>query len=138
MAIHKRLSNVDRLARWGIQVPIACVLCIDSYMETQSHLFFECPYSSYIRKKLLLWVGVNRQIGQWESEIGWLSLKVNNMNPTGAILGFLFAAAVYHIWMERNLRRCQQTTTDNRVKEITLQLQIAGQRRRNGSIFWIL
>lgn len=44
---------------------------------------------------------------------GWLSKKFRNMEPRNAILGFLFATAVYAIWMERNNRRFNSRKREN-------------------------
>ncbi|XP_060202242.1 uncharacterized protein LOC132630698 [Lycium barbarum] len=49
-----------------------------------------------------------RRIGTWVEEIGWLSKAVNNNRPRANILGFIAAATVYTIWVERNARRFQE------------------------------
>ncbi|XP_016493635.1 uncharacterized protein LOC107812960 [Nicotiana tabacum] len=122
MAIHQRLATVDRLTKWGILVPKSCVLCTTDEEETHDHLFFECPYSKFIWQNLLSLFVTDRQIGRWQEEVEWLSTKIRSRNIQWKILGSAFAAAVYHIWTERNLRRFQNTRKENRdrVREIVL------------------
>lgn len=55
-------------------------------------MFFDSSYSQHIWKTLLHCMGLNRQIGSWEAEVGWLSVKVNNRRSMNAIMGFLFVA----------------------------------------------
>lgn len=66
-------------------------------------------YSKEVWGKLLSWMSITRQNNHWDNEVSWLSQKVNNRSSTGAVLWFLFTALVYHIWVERNNRRFQQT-----------------------------
>lgn len=47
LGIIKRLLIRDRLRRWGVNVPQACVLC-PSQTESHEHLFFDCVSSSGI------------------------------------------------------------------------------------------
>ncbi|XP_060216818.1 uncharacterized protein LOC132644255 [Lycium barbarum] len=105
LALHQRLSTVDRLSKWGIQVQTDCVLCENA-------------------AAILQWVGLNRHIGQWHSEVEWLGKKVRSKRPWNTILGFLFAATVYQVWMERNNRRFnkQKKTSESLIRDIALQL----------------
>lgn len=75
-------------------------------------------------------VGFHRKIGTWDGEITWLSTQVSNSRPRKAILGYLFAATVYHIWVERNNHRFNKKAQDYKmiVREIVLQLHIVGQK----------
>ncbi|XP_019230598.1 PREDICTED: uncharacterized protein LOC109219231 [Nicotiana attenuata] len=126
MALHRRLATVDRLIKWGIPVPAECVLCMTDEEETHDHLFFECSYSKFIWKQISRLFGIDRQVGRWQEEIEWMSTKTKSRNTKWKILGNAFAATVYHTWMERNLRRFQQTRKESRdrVREIVLHLHI--------------
>ncbi|XP_019256292.1 PREDICTED: uncharacterized protein LOC109234680 [Nicotiana attenuata] len=68
----KRLATVDRLQKFGIQVPLDCAFCARS-IETFSHLFFDCSYTSIVWKRILNRLGHNRRIGSWRTEIEWVS-----------------------------------------------------------------
>lgn len=74
-------------------------------------------------------MGIGRQIGDWDTEVRWLFSQISNSRPIFMVLGFLFAAAVYHIWVERNYRRFKpiERESGDRLKEIVLQLHIVGQ-----------
>lgn len=43
-AILGRLPTRDRLASWGLTVPLSCVLR-SSGIESHDHIFFQCPYA---------------------------------------------------------------------------------------------
>ncbi|XP_060175448.1 uncharacterized protein LOC132606120 [Lycium barbarum] len=128
MAVQNRLATTDRLASWGMQVDTLCQLCNAGVDENHKHLFFECTYSTFIWKKLLHWMGINRQIDCWENEVAWLARRMQSKSSKWHMVGFVFAVAVYHIWAERNARKFQQVNRSNadRTKEIALQLHIAG------------
>lgn len=124
------LASVDRLARWGIQVPKLCVLCDVDTEETHAHLFFECKYSTCMFQRMLVWLKYHRTITTQGSELARLSSKVNNKNPKNTILEIIFAVVVYHIWSERNNRRFQNQKREalDRAKEIVIQVHITGQK----------
>ncbi|XP_070031575.1 uncharacterized protein [Nicotiana tomentosiformis] len=123
LALYHRITTVDRLEAWGIQVASGCVLCSSEKIETMAHLFFECQYSRNIWSTLLNWLGERHQIGLWEEEVVWLTKRAKNGRPRNSILEFLFAAVVYHTWTERNMRRFQgrKTETKSRIRDIVLQ-----------------
>ncbi|XP_059310254.1 uncharacterized protein LOC132061453 [Lycium ferocissimum] len=81
LAVQGRLATVDRLQKWGIQVPTDCVLCQTSTVETLSHLFFIYPYSKHIWLALLNWIGEMRQPQAWEEEVKWIAKKATGNRP---------------------------------------------------------
>ncbi|XP_016482342.2 uncharacterized protein LOC107803218 [Nicotiana tabacum] len=131
MAIQRRLAIVDRLAKWGIQVTHSCVLCGGGIEETHDHLYFECPYSQSLWTGILEWLSYQRKVENWEDEVQWLTTNVNNRNPRKTLLGVVFAAVVYYIWMERNERRFQNQRREvkDRAKDIVMQVHITGQKK---------
>ncbi|KAK4713668.1 hypothetical protein R3W88_019575 [Solanum pinnatisectum] len=52
LAIHKRLATVERLQKFGINVPPDCAFC-GQHLETFSHLFFECGVTRRIWRRML-------------------------------------------------------------------------------------
>lgn len=62
MKVRQRLATIDRLARWGIQVPQSCVLCDRDTKETHAHLFFNCQYSKSLWKGMMIWLRYQRSI----------------------------------------------------------------------------
>lgn len=47
LATRDRLSTMDRISKWSHGFDETCVLCKNA-MDSRSHLFFECSYSSQI------------------------------------------------------------------------------------------
>lgn len=137
IAVSKRLATVDRLQKWGIQVPSACVLCDSGLEETadHDHLFVSCAYSKCLWTSLLMWLGEKRQLGTWNDEVDWMTKRTKNSKARDGILSFLFAASVYHIWQKRNARRFQSHKREiaHRIREIVLQLHIRGQQNHHWS-----
>ncbi|XP_016507467.2 uncharacterized protein LOC107825152 [Nicotiana tabacum] len=131
LTLHQRLTTVDRLVTWGIQVASECVLYNSGKIETMAHLFFECQYSRTIWSTMLKWMGERHPVGFWEEEVVWLKKRTKNGRPRNSILAFLFAAVVYHTWIERNMRRFQgqKTDTKKRIRDVVLQLHIKGQQK---------
>lgn len=68
VALHRKLSTVDRVQKWGKVVSTDCLLCNDQVEETPKHLFFDCPYSAFIRPLLVKWLDHTRFIGEWNQE----------------------------------------------------------------------
>lgn len=62
---------------------------------------------------------INRQITDCDSEVHWLS-SLRRARVTTMILGFIFAAVVYYVWIERKSLRFTQVAKDStvRVKEL--------------------
>ncbi|XP_059288930.1 uncharacterized protein LOC132042397, partial [Lycium ferocissimum] len=129
LAVQQRLATVDRLSKWGISVPKDCVLCNTGAEENFTHLFFDCPYSNYMWQSLLHWMQVPRQIQCWHEEVAWISRRAHTSRPRAEIVSWLFAACIYHVWIERNARRFshRRTPANNLLKDIGLQLHIRGQ-----------
>ncbi|KAK4709940.1 hypothetical protein R3W88_004453 [Solanum pinnatisectum] len=102
MTLQNKLSTVDRVLK---QVDANCVLCNTGHMENFDHLFYACPYSSYVWKAMLNWLGYHRQLSSWESKVKWMISRVKNSRQRAGILEFCFAAIIYNIWTERNNKR---------------------------------
>ncbi|XP_075088197.1 uncharacterized protein LOC142170241 [Nicotiana tabacum] len=133
LAIRQRLATVDRLEKWGINVPKDCVLCSMGVTETLAHLLFECNSARHIWTSLLRWMGENRLPKAWNEEVHWMSKGCRGSRARAHVLTWLFAATVYRIWSERNARRFHNERKENhhRVREISLQLHIRGQNYKN-------
>lgn len=104
--MHKKLTTVDRLRKWGISIATDCVLCEKSIEETMEHLYFECDYSRQLWATLLKWLGETHIIGSWNAETEWLE-KRSSSRVKAQLLRFLYATVVYLVWAERNQTRFQ-------------------------------
>ncbi|KAG5552542.1 hypothetical protein RHGRI_010578 [Rhododendron griersonianum] len=93
----------DRLQKWGVVPNDVCVLC-DAATESHLHLFFLCPYSSYIVGQLLRICGYRRGLIRLDHEIGWASQHMTGNGLQQSLYKMVLAASLYHIWLERNNR----------------------------------
>ncbi|XP_024010326.1 uncharacterized protein LOC112085350 [Eutrema salsugineum] len=103
LAAKNRLSTGDRMIKWNSNVNPKCVLCGD-FIETRDHLFFECTYTQ------TLWKALAATIMGSDFTITWASLVEGMSRPLGKsvtsfITRYVFQAAIYSIWCERNGRR---------------------------------
>lgn len=103
MAILCRLPTRDRLASWGMSVPLQCVLC-SSGNESHEHLFYRCPFSSAV------WAHfcnpTNLPLPTSILAVGnILSLRQVVDSPgLPVVLKLLLQSVVYCVWKERNSR----------------------------------
>ncbi|XP_060183210.1 uncharacterized protein LOC132613180 [Lycium barbarum] len=120
----RRLEDmvIPKQSSWIVRKIIAAREWFSTVIESHEHLFFDCGYSQHIWAAILQWVGMNKHIGHWHSEVEWLGKKVRSKRPWNAILGFLFAATIYQIWMERNNRRFnkQKKKSESLIRDIAL------------------
>ncbi|XP_060210676.1 uncharacterized protein LOC132637634 [Lycium barbarum] len=71
LAVHKRLATAERLRKFRIKVPLNCVYC-NSPVESFDHLFFSCVITNALWQRLLVWLGFQRAIGNWQDELQWV------------------------------------------------------------------
>ncbi|KAJ4847706.1 hypothetical protein Tsubulata_004438 [Turnera subulata] len=81
----------------------SCLLCSAS-IESRDRLFFECSFSATIWSNLLSLYSVNRRVGAWPSEFLWAKSHLQKKSFQSLIIRVAWAAAIYHIWRERNRR----------------------------------
>ncbi|KAG5533435.1 hypothetical protein RHGRI_027563 [Rhododendron griersonianum] len=111
LAVHGRLATKDRLQNWGLVPNTLCVLCSAS-LESHLHLFFMCPYSSYIVGQLLRICGYRRGLISLNQEIDWASRHMTGNGLQQSLYKMVLAASLYHIWLERNKRVFQGSQRD--------------------------
>ncbi|KAH0639508.1 hypothetical protein KY285_036094 [Solanum tuberosum] len=75
----KRLATIERLEKFGIQVPPNCVFC-GTTKETFDHLYF----------------------GSQRSQVAWISAIAKKTIQGAEIATSVFVMIVYIIWRERN------------------------------------
>ncbi|XP_060182445.1 uncharacterized protein LOC132612126 [Lycium barbarum] len=106
LAIHGRLQTKDRVARWNEIEDLSCPLCAGQ-SETLEHLFFLCPVSGEIWRRVLRWQGITRIPTTWCDEVNWAMNNAKGNSVEAHIYKMTLAAGVYLIWKERNLRHFQ-------------------------------
>jgi len=80
-----------------------CALC-SSGQENIQHLSFQCPYSAYIWTLCRLKLGIPGPIRTLQEGANLLKEKFNKKCKSSILAKLTFAAAVWHIWKERNHR----------------------------------
>ena len=84
-----------------------CVLCKGD-QETIDHLFFSCPFSTYLWALCRLKLGLPQSpIGSLHEEATLLQLLFKQKSKTSFLARATLAATVWHIWKERTARTFQ-------------------------------
>ncbi|KAK6773751.1 hypothetical protein RDI58_028989 [Solanum bulbocastanum] len=97
---------MDRLQRFGLDVPNACIFCA-ALEETLTHLLFDYPITNSLWSRMLNWAGEHTPIGSWQEEVAHAVKWAKQSSGNGGILSSLFAMVVTVIWREMNLMRFQ-------------------------------
>ncbi|XP_010421256.1 PREDICTED: uncharacterized protein LOC104706740 [Camelina sativa] len=96
-----RIHTRDRLIRWGLNVPSACLLC-NAHDETRQHLFFDYGYSAEIWLYFTLKAQVSPPL-LFDDRTIWLKNPSRDRNIC-LILRLAYQASMYLVWKERNSR----------------------------------
>ncbi|XP_019257697.1 PREDICTED: uncharacterized protein LOC109235907 [Nicotiana attenuata] len=101
--------------------------------ELLEHLFFECSYTSSIWKRLLNWMGIQRQIQTWEEELQWVTYQARKKKGIGNIISAVFGMLLHNIWRDRNAIRFQSgcTLVEQICREITSYIHIKSHIHNN-------
>lgn len=79
LAILGRLSTKVRLVSWGMEVSPQCSLCQNG-MESHTHLFFDCCFSSAIWRQILARNGLDRPLQPLYQELEWAAQNRKGKN----------------------------------------------------------
>ncbi|XP_070035221.1 uncharacterized protein [Nicotiana tomentosiformis] len=120
LTIEQRLATKERLARWGIISEQTCSLC-QRENETVHHLFFDCEISRDIWQHLLKWQGIQRTKKAWQEELTWLEQFGKGKSGGAAVCRMTIAAAVYHIWQEKNNVMFKKKRPTNAILRLIIQ-----------------
>jgi len=104
LAIQNRLSTEDRLVLFGIKDSSYCSFC--SGVENHDHLFFGCHYTKQVWDLVSL-----------KSQLTWQPQSLSNLvhllshtrgrKLKATLTKLTFTVTIYHIWIERNMRKFQ-------------------------------
>lgn len=89
---------------FGIKSASYCSLCGGS--ESHDHLFFNCPYSGSVWQSLCTKMNVDRSPKSWRDWITFLS-SFKGKSLRSIVIRLVLTVSVYHIWIERNVRKFQ-------------------------------
>ncbi|XP_058763603.1 uncharacterized protein LOC131637056 [Vicia villosa] len=103
-----RLPTKDRLAKIQIITDGICNFCGEQ--ENLTHLFFQCRYTAHIWQRILIWIGYQRNSGDWTQEKLWLSLESKKKGWRRVLLRMTATETIYHLWQARNALCFEQIT----------------------------
>ncbi|XP_071714307.1 uncharacterized protein [Rutidosis leptorrhynchoides] len=107
LLIKDKLMTQDRLKPWDLRtqggVTLLCSLC-KFQQDSQSHLFFECTFSSQFWSKIMMLFHLPSSSLDWKEWMAILSPYAHRRVARVMVAKIAFAASIYYIWQERNSR----------------------------------
>ncbi|GJT56896.1 putative reverse transcriptase domain-containing protein [Tanacetum coccineum] len=108
LIMRRSLKTQDKLRPWDVGpntnlASLRCPLC-DTQRDSHEHLFFKCSFSSKVWLLIQNLAGMDNVHPILEDIMSWF-IPIAAKRTFDSIVGkLLFAAAAYHIWIERNNR----------------------------------
>lgn len=105
LAVQKRLLTLDKLSTWtSVPITRTCSLC-QNEEEDHAHLFFKCLYSCELLEQVNQWLQLHHVPLALNGWCHWIRHLAQNNSWRQRAKCAGYAAAVYHIWSERNARQ---------------------------------
>ncbi|GJX70188.1 putative reverse transcriptase domain-containing protein [Tanacetum coccineum] len=139
LIMRRRLKTQDMMRPWDVGpnttvVSNRCPLC-NTQMDSHEHLFFECRFSSKVWLSIRNLAGMDNIPPILEDITAWFSPMAAKRSFDCIVGKLLFAAAAYHIWIERNNRLFKNVRrSPEEIKDIIVvmvRLKIATLRFKN-------
>lgn len=108
LLIHERLPTQDIIIKWNPDKNMKCSLC-GKVTDSHDHLFFKCNYSSKVWHKARVVSRIQCLVEEWKPILEELIAMPNRRNIWIVVKKVVFAACVYFLWQERNLRQFQDS-----------------------------
>ncbi|KAL2237429.1 UNVERIFIED_CONTAM: hypothetical protein Sindi_0934600, partial [Sesamum indicum] len=99
LGLRNRLATRDRLE--FLHEEDLCSLCINT-KESAKHLFFECPFSTYVWSHIRVWLGINRRMSTLHSAVKWLKKEKTGSSVHNKARHLALSCTVYTLWRHRN------------------------------------
>ncbi|GJY60643.1 RNA-directed DNA polymerase, eukaryota, reverse transcriptase zinc-binding domain protein [Tanacetum coccineum] len=103
LVVKKKLSTQDWMAKWFPNKNFECSLC-KKEPDSHDHLFFNCDYAQKVWKKVSYNANLKIKENKWENILKEMSKEKGKNNIWVVIRKLCFAANVYYILQERNMR----------------------------------
>ncbi|XP_074291322.1 uncharacterized protein LOC141618108 [Silene latifolia] len=103
LAALRKLPTVDLLISREMVMINRCTLC-KQMPETHRHLFFRCLYSQQVWQGLVHWMSLPTRSNALDTELKWMVQSRGRHHWKHNWRKSCIAAAIYHIWKERNGR----------------------------------
>ncbi|XP_010687418.1 uncharacterized protein LOC104901528 [Beta vulgaris subsp. vulgaris] len=100
LTMQNRLQTTSRLHKIGIANSANCLIC-DDEVETQTHLLFECKYSSDVFRQVKIWCGLPDNLTNVHEALRWIA-RSRKPYIQKKVLFAIMGAMIYHIWGSRN------------------------------------
>ncbi|GAA0174568.1 hypothetical protein LIER_27936 [Lithospermum erythrorhizon] len=100
MLCRGRLQTKDRLSKWNIISDSKCVFC--DACETVEHLFFLCPFSATMSRKLSSFCKDFHEPRGWSNELQRMVNHGHGNYFSSKLMKVVFGCAIYLIWRESN------------------------------------
>ncbi|KAL8255425.1 hypothetical protein R6Q59_033646 [Mikania micrantha] len=104
LAIKNKLRTHDVVKGWNINTEDKCYFC-KRVPDSIPHLFFECEEPARIWQQVSGRTKWGHITGEWGQRLEELCRTINNNSIWSIVNRLVFAATVYYIWQERNLRQ---------------------------------
>ncbi|XP_004240778.1 uncharacterized protein [Solanum lycopersicum] len=102
--MHQKLSTVDRLVQWGIEVEKVYVICKKAE-ETAEHLFLQCQFARKLWERLLGSIDHHSTVPLvWEQFQQWCIQYGKGKRATAQRFKTVLTEGIYGLWIERNNR----------------------------------
>lgn len=100
LMLYQRLSIVDRLGKWGLEVPQTCMLCQEAN-ETAEHLLAQCQFYISLWNRMLTWIQRHSFYpSNWEQFTQWSIHHEKGRVVATHVFKIVVTECVYAIWME--------------------------------------
>ncbi|XP_074290981.1 uncharacterized protein LOC141617715 [Silene latifolia] len=120
LAFQKKLPTVGSLGKRGICMVNRCVLC-KCALETHTHLFFKCDFSSALWRCILGWMRIYDRSNDLWKELPWCLSRYSRKHWKGSWYRSCISAT---IWLERNSRTFAGKETSLLVLVQQIQFQV--------------
>ncbi|XP_062099866.1 uncharacterized protein LOC133805720 [Humulus lupulus] len=100
MAVNQKLNTRDWLQACHIHLPSICCPVCGQGEETHSHLFFDCIFSRKVLLAVQTWLRGFSWPTKFREWIKWMAVPRDGW--FSLLIHAACAAAVYHIWLNRN------------------------------------
>lgn len=99
LAVQHRLATIERLMKIGIHIHPDCAFWWRT-METFQHLYFECHVTKTVWQRLCVWLGFQRLVQDWTTEVEWMCMLAKRKTGIAEISSSVFAMMVALLWRE--------------------------------------
>ncbi|XP_048498191.1 uncharacterized protein LOC125496703 [Beta vulgaris subsp. vulgaris] len=100
LTMNNRLQTTSIWHKIGIASSASCLICDDDE-ETQTHLLFECKYSSAVFRQVKRWCELPDNLTNINIALRWIARSRKSCFQK-KVLFAIMGAMIYHIWGSRN------------------------------------